>query len=61
MTSRLDNGNNYDNNDDGDGYADNNTHLKMTNEQKEPVARVKTDLHVFPPIAHRICHAIKIK
>ena len=34
MPSRLDNGDNYDNNDDGDGYADNDTHLNMTNEHK---------------------------
>ena len=59
MPSRLDNRDNYDNNDDGDGYADNDTHLNMTNEQKNWEAVVKMYLHIFPPVAHRICHELK--
>lgn len=34
MASRLYNRNNDNNNDDGDGYANNDTHLNLVNEQQ---------------------------
>jgi hypothetical protein len=40
MASRLYDRNNDNNNDDGDGYANNDTHLNMANEQKNQKGRL---------------------